>query len=210
MGWRGVCDRDPHDQVEHDPEQVRRPVALAAAGAGPGHAAGNAAPCRAALGQRTLTRPPGRAGMIGSPRHATRMSPPSLPFAPATAAALADAVLALHLLLVAFVVSMLPLVAIGGRRGWRWVRGRRLRIAHVLLMLFITVQTWMGALCPLTIWEQALRRHAGEATYAGSFIGHWLGRLLYFDVAWWVFIAAYTAFAALVLLAWIRVPPRPR
>ena len=72
----------------------------------------------------------------------------------------------------------------------------------------VALQAWLGALCPLTVWEQALRRRAGETTHAGSFIEHWLSRLIFFEAPWWVFVAAYTAFAMLVLLLWRVVPPR--
>ena len=33
---------------------------------------------------------------------------------------------------------------------------------------------WIGMICPLTTWEMALRAKAGDATYSGSFIAHWL------------------------------------
>lgn len=127
---------------------------------------------------------------------------------PTTAAWLADALLALHLGVVLFVVGLLPLVLIGGTRGWRWVRHRGLRLWHLGLMVVIAGQAWLGRLCPLTVWEQDLRRLAGQAVYETSFIEHWLSRLLYWDAPWWVFVAAYTGFAALVAGAWWWVPPR--
>ena len=126
---------------------------------------------------------------------------------PDTALRLADALLALHLGVVLFVVGLLPLVLLGGALGWRWVRHAGLRAAHLGLMLFIAVQAWLGRLCPLTVWEQDLRRSAGETGHRESFIGHWLSRLLYWEAPWWVFVAAYTAFAALVGLAWWWVRP---
>jgi hypothetical protein len=129
------------------------------------------------------------------------------PIAPATAALLADALLALHAGVVLFVVGLLPLVLIGGARGWRWVRRRGLRLTHLGLMLFIAAQAWLGQLCPLTAWEQALRQRAGQAAYQESFIEHWLSRLLYWEAPWWVFVAAYTAFAVLVAGAWWWVRP---
>jgi hypothetical protein len=127
---------------------------------------------------------------------------------PTFAALLADALLSLHLGLVLFVVGLLPLVLIGGARGWRWVRLRRLRLTHLGLMAFIAAQAWLGQLCPLTVWEQDLRRHAGQPSYSESFIEHWLSRLLYWDAPWWVFVVAYTVFTLLVALAWWVVPPR--
>lgn len=127
---------------------------------------------------------------------------------PATAAALADAILLLHAAVTACVVAGLPLFLVGGRRGWRWVRNLPLRLAHLLLMLYVAAQAWLGQLCPLTAWEQALRARAGEAAYTESFIEHWLSRLLFFEAPWWVFLAAYTAFALAVVAAWLAVPPR--
>ena len=127
---------------------------------------------------------------------------------PTLAALLADALLALHVGVVLFVVGMLPLVLVGGVRGWAWVRRFRLRLTHVLLMVFIAGQTWLGQLCPLTVWEQDLRRIAGEASYRESFIEHWLSRLLYWEAPWWVFVSAYTGFSLLVGAAWWWVRPR--
>ena len=127
---------------------------------------------------------------------------------PAHAGALADAILVLHVGIVAFVVFGTVLVLIGGWRGWQWVHGARWRLAHVLLMIFVALQAWLGALCPLTVWEQSLRRRAGQVVYDESFIEHWLSQLIFFEAPWWAFVAAYTAFTALVLVAWMKVPPR--
>lgn len=126
------------------------------------------------------------------------------------AAVLADAILLLHVAVVLFVLGGQALFLLGGWRGWRWVRGRGLRLAHLALAAFIALQAWLGQLCPLTAWEQALRRAAGQTGYGESFIEHWLGRLLYVQAPWWAFVAAYSAFAVLVLLTWRWVPPRPR
>jgi hypothetical protein len=121
---------------------------------------------------------------------------------------LADLILVVHLLLAAWVVAMLPLILLGGWRGWHWVRHRGLRLAHVAAIVVIAGQAWLGALCPLTVWEQALRRRAGQADYDGAFIEYWLSRLLYVEAPWWAFVAAYSLFAAMVVLAWRWVPPR--
>jgi hypothetical protein len=126
-----------------------------------------------------------------------------------TAALLADTLLILHVGVVLFVVGLLPLILIGGALGWRWVRSFRLRLTHLALMVFIAAQAWLGQLCPLTVWEQNLRRLAGETVYRESFIEHWLSRLLYWEAPWWVFVAAYTGFAVLVAAAWRWVRPRP-
>lgn len=126
------------------------------------------------------------------------------------AALLADAVLALHALVVAFVVLGLLAVLAGGPLGWAWVRIRWWRLAHLAAIALIAVQAWLGRLCPLTVWENALRREAGQAGYELGFLAAWLRRLLYFDAPAWVFTLGYSLFALLVLAAWRAVPPRPR
>ena len=127
---------------------------------------------------------------------------------PPLAAFLADAILVLHVGIVLFVVLGALVIPFGAWRGWRWVRGFRWRVTHVVLMGVIAAQAWLGALCPLTVWERALRRQAGETVYETSFIEHWLSRLIFFEAPWWVFVAAYTVFAGFVLLLWWQVPPR--
>lgn len=129
---------------------------------------------------------------------------------PTLAAGLADAILALHVGVVAFVVLGAAAIVAGGPLGWRWVRGRAFRIVHLALVAAIALQAWMGHLCPLTTWEQALRNRAGQETYGESFIQHWLSRLIFFDAPWWAFVLAYTAFAGLVAFCWWRWPPRGR
>ena len=79
---------------------------------------------------------------------------------PTQALWLADAILALHMGIVLFVAGLLPLVLLGGALGWRWVRHFGLRLTHLALMVFIAAQAWLGQLCPLTVWEQDLRRLA--------------------------------------------------
>ncbi len=129
---------------------------------------------------------------------------------PASAALLADAILAVHVGIVGFVVIGTLAILAGGPLGWRWVRGRAFRISHLALMMFIALQAWLGRLCPLTGWEQALRQRAGQDAYAESFIQHWLSRLIFFDLPWWTFVAAYTLLALLLLACWRLWPPRPR
>ncbi|MDX1480704.1 MAG: DUF2784 domain-containing protein [Woeseiaceae bacterium] len=121
----------------------------------------------------------------------------------------ADALLVLHVLFVAFVIGGLFVVLVGGTLGWRWIRNPWFRLAHLGAIGVVVLQAWLGRICPLTIWEMALRERAGDAVYAGSFVAHWLGELLYYRAPAWVFAAAYTAFAALVIASWFAVRPRP-
>ena len=120
----------------------------------------------------------------------------------------ADAILLLHVLFVAFVVIGLVLIFIGKWRGWNWVRRFWFRIAHLAAIGFVVLQSWLGAICPLTIWEMNLRDLAGNAVYEGAFIAHWLQALLYYEAPLWVFTLVYTLFGALVVASWFWVRPR--
>lgn len=121
---------------------------------------------------------------------------------------LADAVLLLHAAIVAFVVLGLVAIVIGNLRGWRGVNAWWFRGLHLAAIAFVAVQAWLGATCPLTTLESWLRTRAGGAGYDRGFIEHWVQAVLFHHAPPWVFTAAYTAFAALVVLAWWRWPPR--
>lgn len=122
---------------------------------------------------------------------------------------LADAVLALHVGVVVFVVGGLVLVLIGNGAGWQWVNTLWFRLAHLGAIVVVVAEAWFGVVCPLTTLEMWLRGRArGGATYAGSFVEHWLQRLLYYDAPGWVFTLGYTLFALAVVATWWRFPPR--
>jgi hypothetical protein len=121
--------------------------------------------------------------------------------------ALADAVLLLHLAIVLFVVGGLVLIVAGNLRGWRWVNGAWLRLAHLAAIMVVVAEAWFGVVCPLTTLEQALRLRAGDAGYGGGFIEHWVQRLIYYDLPGWVFVLGYTLFALAIVAAWWRWPP---
>jgi hypothetical protein len=121
---------------------------------------------------------------------------------------LADIVLAIHLLLAIFVVAGLLAVFLGGRLRWRWVSGFWFRVMHLVAIFIIALQSWVDVVCPLTTWEMQLRQLAGDATYRGAFVAHWLETLLFYDAPGWVFVVAYTLFLGAVGVSWFLVPPR--
>lgn len=116
---------------------------------------------------------------------------------------LADLILIVHFCFVLFVVCGLFLILLGAMRSWRWVRNFWFRITHLAAMLFVAGESVAGMVCPLTVWEDALRGRGHES----SFIQRWVGRLLYYDFPEWVFIAAYLLFALAVVITFIRVKP---
>ena len=114
----------------------------------------------------------------------------------------------LHTAFVIFVIAAVPLVLIGGIRGWHWVRNGWLRIFHLAGVCIVALESWAGVVCPLTTLEMWLRERADSNTYSGGFIEYWLQKILYWDLPDWVFVSVYTGFALLVLSTWFLVPPR--
>ena len=121
---------------------------------------------------------------------------------------LADFVLLLHVLFVAFVVFGLLLIVLGRPLGWRWVRNPYFRSLHLAAIAIVAAQAWLGVVCPLTTVEMALRERGGGATYEGAFIAHWLESILYYQAPGWVFAVCYTLFGLLIVASWFWVKPR--
>jgi hypothetical protein len=124
---------------------------------------------------------------------------------------LADVILVVHFAFVAFVVLGLLAVWAGRFLGWSWVRNFWFRLAHVLAIGIVAAEALGGVICPLTTWEARLRELAGATGgYQGSFIQHWVHRLMFFEASQSVFTATYIAFFILVLGSFWWVKPRWR
>lgn len=121
---------------------------------------------------------------------------------------LADVVLTLHFTIVAFVVGGLVVIVVGNLIGWRWVNALWFRLAHLAAIAVVAAEAWLGFTCPLTSLEMWLRGQARATTYSGSFIEHWLQRVLYYEAPSWVFTVGYSLFCLLVAAAWWYFPPR--
>jgi hypothetical protein len=128
---------------------------------------------------------------------------------PSVYRAVADLVLLAHAGFVAFVVLGQLVIVAGGLCGWRWVRNPWFRLAHLAGIGLVVVQSWLGAVCPLTRLENRLRDAAGDSTYDGTFIAHWVRQLLFFEAPSWVFTLGYGLFGLLVVATWLAVRPRP-
>lgn len=125
-------------------------------------------------------------------------------------AVLADLILMVHLTYAGFVLLGFAAILAGAPLGWRWVRGRAWRFAHLAAMGVVGVEAAVSMTCPLTVWEMTLRYGATNAVDSPSFIGRIAAGLLYYDFSPWVFTAAYLVLTALVIALWWLVPPRQR
>jgi len=125
-------------------------------------------------------------------------------------ALLADVVLVVHFAFVLFVVGGLALILVGAVLGWRWVRIRAFRYAHLAAIVFVAAEALVGMTCPLTLWEHVLRRTSPDGP---SFVARWVSRLLFYDLPEWVFATAYVVVASAVAVTLWLIPPggdRPR
>jgi len=121
---------------------------------------------------------------------------------------LADVTLALHFAIVLFVVGGLAFIIFGNLRAWRWINALWFRLTHLVAIVVVVAEAWFGAVCPLTSLEMALRVKAHATTYSGSFIEHWLQRILYYEAPAWVFTLGYSLFGLVVLAIWWYFPPK--
>ena len=120
---------------------------------------------------------------------------------------IADAMLSLHVAIVLFVVGGLVFIIVGNLRAWRWVNALWFRLTHLATVAIVIAEAWFGSVCPLTSLEMCLRFKAHATTYTGSFIEHWLQRILYFEAPAWVFTLVYSLFGLVVVVTWWYFPP---
>lgn len=122
---------------------------------------------------------------------------PDIPFA--------EAVLALHVLIIAFNVLGLIVIPVGALAGWRLVRVLWLRLVHLALLAVVALQAVAGRACILTIWQDDL---TGSRAGVPPLIMRWVNGLIYWNLPFWVFTVLYVAVFAYVVALWFSVPPR--
>jgi hypothetical protein len=109
----------------------------------------------------------------------------------------ADVSVFLHLLWIVFLI----IGAFWGRR-YRWVK--RVHISGICLAFVIQVFGWY---CPLTYLEVWLREmHAPSEAYAGSFIIHYMERIVYIDLSREMVFILTVLLALITLWLYLRKP----
>lgn len=115
----------------------------------------------------------------------------------------ADLVLIIHFLYVLFVVGSLPVIWLGAWFKLTFVRNCWFRYSHLAAIVLVVAESLMGVVCPLTAWENTLRR----VETGGSFIQHWLHQIMFYDVPEGALTVVYILFAGLVAMTFKWVPP---
>jgi uncharacterized protein DUF2784 len=118
--------------------------------------------------------------------------------------ALAQAILGVHLAVIAFNVLGLVAIPLGAALRWRWVRVRWWRALHLVSWAVVALQAALGRACFLTIWQDELTGPQAQP----PLIERTVERLVYWPLPIWVFAAIYLVLFALVVALWWLVPPR--
>jgi hypothetical protein len=119
---------------------------------------------------------------------------------------MADFILVVHAAFVLFVIGGLAATWIGIALGMPFARNPWFRGLHLAAIAFVALESLLGFMCPLTVWEDALR---GETSGEG-FIQRWIHAWLFWSAPAWVFTTIYVAFATLVAATFWLFPPRSR
>ncbi len=120
---------------------------------------------------------------------------------------LATAILAIHLVIIAYNVAGLIVIPWGGIRGWSFVHNFWLRLVHLVALSIVALQALLGRACFLTLWQAQLSaRAAGRAP--APLIAHWIDGLVFWPIPLWVFTLIYVAVWIYVVALWWIFPPR--
>jgi hypothetical protein len=121
---------------------------------------------------------------------------------------LADVLVVVHFLFVAFVVVGQVLIMIGAPLRWRWARNFWFRFAHLACIAIVASEAAANIKCPCTVWEDQLRAAAGQQVAEGTFMGRLAHNLLFYNADPALFPPMHMLFGALVLETFLLFPPR--
>ena len=120
---------------------------------------------------------------------------------------MADIFMVIHFAWILFMLLGLALtVRAFFRPGFfdRWL----FRTIHLVGIMFVAALEALKAYCPLTLWENALRRHYDPShEYPGSFIIGYLEHLIYPNVSPAVVMVPTVLIALFILAVFIIKPP---
>lgn len=121
---------------------------------------------------------------------------------------LADAIIVVHFLFILFMLLgfLLTTYALAFRQ--KFINWWLFRSLHLLGIFYVSSLSILGKYCPLTILENELRlRHEVSSVYSGSFIVHYLEKLIYPDVNPLVIQIPTVFLAIFTIVVFIVKPP---
>jgi len=117
-------------------------------------------------------------------------------------AALGDAILVLHFVIIIFNIGGLIVIPLGAVCGWRFVRIAWLRLLHLGILVIVAGQALLGRACILAIWQNELT--GNKAAPAPIF--QWLDGLIYWNFPIWMFAIFYSLIVLYVVALTVFVP----
>jgi hypothetical protein len=129
----------------------------------------------------------------------------------------ADFVVFVHVVYMAFVLFGQLAVFVGWPLGWKWIRNPWFRGTHLAMIVFVAIEGVHGYECPLTGWEKDLRKAAGQ-NFLGtegdeesgiSFTGRMLRQIQFAGNNWEEYInTSFYIAAGVIVASFLLVPPR--
>ncbi len=120
---------------------------------------------------------------------------------------LADVIVVMHFAWILFMLLGFILTLCGF--FWKEFFDRWLfRILHLFGITYVSFLAIMGKYCPLTIWENSLRaKYDPTLTYSGSYIVHYIEKLVYLDVNLLVILIPTVFIAIFTVVVFMIKPP---
>lgn len=118
----------------------------------------------------------------------------------------ADIILLIHAAWVLFMIGgiIFTFAAYFRRSLFEWAM---FRTAHLIGLLFTASLGIFGWNCPLTNIENSLRADGRGAVYPGSFLAHYLERIVYWEITQQTITIATIVLAVFVIATFVIRPP---
>jgi len=121
---------------------------------------------------------------------------------------LADLIVVAHL---AWILFMLwgCILTVRGFFHTAFFERRLFRTVHFCGIVYVALLAMLGKYCPLTVAENALRRtYDPGLTYPGSFMVHYIEKIVYPNVPQFILLIPTVAIAVFTVVMFIIRPPR--
>ena len=121
---------------------------------------------------------------------------------------LADALVVIHFVWIVFMLAGFALTVCAFWKpalfDW-WI----FRTIHLAGIIFVAALEILGKYCPLTVWENTLRRSYNPShAYPGSFIVQYIAKLVYPEIDPLVLVIPTVFIAVFTLIVFVLRPPR--